>query len=126
MVPRISPGDMLLFFRYSDSILADDIIIYKAGGMAHVGRVVAKGGDSVEVAAEGGLYINGNYKSESEIYFSTYRYEDYVEYPIQLEEGQYFVLADNRENALDSRYYGPVSKQQVLGEVISLMRRGKL
>ena len=126
MVPRISPGDLLLIFRISDTFVADDIIVYQAGGQRHVGRVAAKEGDTVEVKADGGLYINDNYKVEKEIYFDTYSYEEYVEYPVKLNEGQYFVLADNRENALDSRYYGPVSKQQVVGKVISLMRRGKL
>ena len=126
MIPRISPGDLLLVFRIGDSFTVDDIIVYQAGGTKHVGRVVAKEGDTVEIKAEGGLYINDNYKVEKEIYFDTFAYEDYVEYPVTLEEGQYFILTDNRESALDSRYYGPVSKQQIVGKVISLMRRGKL
>ncbi len=126
MTPRISPGDLLLIFRPGNIFLADDIIVYQVEGEKHVGRVVAKEGDSVEIKSDGGLYINDNYKLEKEIYSETYSYKDYVDYPVKLEEGQYFVLGDNRENALDSRYYGPVSGNQIVGKAISLIRRGKL
>ncbi len=126
MKPRISAGDLLLFFRFSDGIAADDIVIYRADGASHVGRIVAKEEDLVEVKPEGGLYINGNYKVEKEIYFDTCPYEEYVEYPLTLDKGQYFILADNREAARDSRYYGAISEEQIVGKVISLMRRGKL
>ena len=85
MVPRVSPGDLVLYFRYDNTYLADDVIIYQAGGKRHIGRIVAAGGDTVEVLPEGGLYINDNYKVEKEIYFDTYTYEDYVEYPVTLE-----------------------------------------
>ena len=126
MVPRVSPGDLILFFRYNDSYLADDVVIYQVSGENHVGRVVAKSGDSVDIADGGGLYINGNYEVENDIYFDTYAFEDFQDYPVALDEGEYFILADNRENAKDSRYYGVVSKEQIVGKVISLMRRGKL
>ena len=126
MVPRISPGDLILFFRFDDDYLADDVVIYQANGEKHVGRVVATSGDTVEIGSEGGLYINGNYEVEQEIYFDTYAFEVYQEYPVTLEDGEYFLLADNRENAKDSRYYGPIPSGQIVGKVISLMRRGKL
>ena len=126
MKPRISAGDLLLYFRLQRDFIADDIVIYQAEGEQHVGRIVAVENDEVEIKPEGGLYINENYKLEKEIFYDTCPYEDYVEYPITLEYGQYFVLADNREAAVDSRYYGPVSENQIVGKVISLMRRGTL
>ena len=37
---------------------------------------------------------------------------------ITLNQGEYFVLADNRDNALDSRWWGPINENLILGKLI--------
>jgi len=40
-------------------------------------------------------------------------------YPeIELKEGQYFVLGDNRTSALDSRAYGPIDRSRFIARVL--------
>lgn len=36
-------------------------------------------------------------------------------------EGQYFVISDNRDNAVDSRFYGPIDESAILGRVQNLV-----
>jgi signal peptidase I len=40
-----------------------------------------------------------------------------------LAPGQYFVMADNRSDACDSRLFGPISKSSVVGEGIAVVAR---
>ena len=41
---------------------------------------------------------------EQNIFYETPQYESDVKYPLQLQEGECFVLGDHREGATDSRY----------------------
>ena len=53
-------------------------------------------------------------------------YQEGITFPVTLQEGQVFVLADDRRQAEDSRIYGPVNRSAVLGKVIGLIRRRNL
>ena len=126
MSPRISAGDLLLYYRLADDYVSGDVMVFQKDGEQYVGRVVARGGDTVEVTEEATLVINGSTVLETDIYYSTPRYENGPEYPVTLAEGEYFILCDYREGARDSRYFGPVNRDEVRGKVITVIRRSGL
>lgn len=126
MSPRISAGDLLLYYRLADDYVSGDVMVFQKDGEQYVGRVVARGGDTVEVTEEATLVVNGSTVLETDIYYSTPRYENGPEYPVTLSEGEYFILCDYREGAWDSRYFGPVSRDEVKGKVITVIRRSGL
>lgn len=45
--------------------------------------------------------------------------------PVRLGPGQYFLMGDNRDNSLDSRAFGPVSRGQILGKAIAVFPTGQ-
>ena len=92
----------------------------------YICRVVARPGDVVEISDAERLVVNGNTIIESNIFYSTPEYTGFVEYPLTLGDDEYFVLADYRKNGADSRFFGAVHKDEILGTVITIMRRNNL
>ena len=126
MSPNLKAGDLLMYYQLNRTFAAQDVVVLKKNDTVYVGRVVAKGGDTVDITDSGSLVINGNTMIESNIYHPTVRYEGFVSYPVTLNEGEYFVLADIRNSGEDSRYYGTVSESEILGKVITAVRRNHL
>lgn len=126
MSPRISAGDLMLYYRLEKSYYSGDVVILKKDGRQYTARIVAKGGDKVEITKESELKVNGSTVIENDIYFKTPQYDSGVTYPVTLGEDEYFLLCDYREGAKDSRYYGAVSSEEIKGKVITVLRRSNL
>ncbi len=89
-------------------------------------RIVAAPGDKVEISDDQRLIVNGNTMIESNIFYPTPEYAGFVDYPLTLGEDEYFVLADSRNGGADSRFFGAVKKDEILGSVITILRRNNL
>mgnify|MGYP002625513473 CR=1 FL=1 len=126
MRPRVDMGDLLLFFRLDRDFRAKEGGALEKDGKRFVGRVAACPGDTVEVTDSETFLLNGYVLVEPEIYEATPRYEGFQEYPVTLGEGEYFILVDARDGGEDSRYYGVVSEKEILGKVVTLVRRNGL
>lgn len=122
MFPSVKDGDLVVFYRLDDQYHASDCLVLDYQGRRQVRRVIAVSGDTVDITEEG-LIINGVLQYEPNIYEKTFRYEDGLDFPITLKEGQVFVLGDARDNAADSRVYGPVNVKDALGKVMMVIRR---
>ena len=89
-------------------------------------RVVAGPGDTVEISESDRLMVNGNNMIENNIFYQTPQYGEFVPYPLKLGENEYFVLADQRNGGADSRFFGAVKEDEILGTVITILRRNNL
>ena len=98
----------------------------KALGQIEAADILGIDPSTVEVPDEGGLIVNGNHMIESNIYSQTTPYVGFVEYPLTLGEDECFVMADHRNGGADSRFFGPVKKSEILGTVITIVRRNNL
>lgn len=126
MSPNIKADDMLLYYHLDRDFHAQDVVILEKNQTMYVGRIVACGGDTVEITDDHQLVINGNTMVETNVYSATPRYEGFVEYPVTLGEGEYFILSDSRNGGEDSRYYGTVAENEIQGKVITVLRRNHL
>ena len=126
MSPRISAGDLLLYYRLADDMVTGDVLVFEKDGEQYVGRIVANPGDTVEVTDQATLVVNGSTVLENDIYYTTPKYDNGPAYPVTLAQDEYFILCDYREGARDSRYFGPVSLAEIKGKVITVVRRSGL
>ena len=122
MMPSCKDGDVVLFDRTQKQYQAGDLVVLSKDGEDQIRRIVAVPGDQVEITEEG-LFINSYLQLEKEITTETLPLEERVSYPIELGKQEYFVLADQRDSAKDSRWYGSVQKEEIKGAVILLLRR---
>ncbi len=126
MSPRLSAGDLMLYYRLEKNIRSQDIVVFEKEGRQYAGRIIARGGDQVEITEASRLEVNGSMVVETDIFYPTPRYGEEVDYPVILNEDEFFILCDYRDGARDSRYFGAVSRDEIKGKVITVIRRSGL
>ena len=86
-------------------------------------RVVGMPGQTIWSIANT-IFINGRPLHERGWYDPRFGQVDSVPIPsTTLGRGQYFVLGDNRSNACDSRFFGPVTETSIIGKGIAILIR---
>lgn len=120
MNPTLNSGDWLTVSAVTNEIESGDIVVITQPNTLNevlIKRVVAKGGDTINIDfIEGIVTVNGVALYEPYIAEATERMGDYV-YPLEIPEGYLFVMGDNRNDSLDSRFkaVGLIDERYVLG-----------
>jgi signal peptidase I len=132
MEPNFNDGDMSLVLERSFSVARFDVIIVGPtfDEKNLIKRVIGLPGEEVVVLPDGEVFI----KEPGQIYpHSIQPIQDDSGYIIarsllilapsgaicrQLPEGCYWVMGDNRSNSHDSRAFGPVKRDNIIGKVL--------
>lgn len=122
MEPNFESGQFLIISRLHyllDAPQVGDVAVFHFPGdteQDYIKRVIAGPGDTIEIR-DAKVIVNGDELSEPYIYeacIST-RCRDNIWY---LEDDEYFMMGDNRNRSSDSRSFGPVSREYIVGEVV--------
>lgn len=95
-----------------------DIVVFNPpdDDKPYIKRIVGLPGDVVEFA-DGNVIVNGMRLNEPYIQEGITRCPGGIcDEPITVPEGHVFVLGDNRRNSEDSRFFGPITVESIIGK----------
>ena len=118
MEPNIRGGQEVQFKQVASSdLLRGDIIVFHSPFSLErqfMKRIVALPGERIEIQ-DGIVLVGGQDILES---YEIRRDTDSLE-PLVLNAGEYFLLGDNRPRSTDSRSWGPVLVENIVGRVVA-------
>ena len=124
MLPTLHDSDHYLLnrwvYHFRTPSRQDIVVIRDPSAKCYaVKRIVGVGGDSVYFK-DGAVYVNGTKLQEPYLPTGTPTYAcgKVQEQLITCGKDQFFLLGDNRMNSADSRVYGPVPRQNILGMIV--------
>ncbi len=121
MSPTLLVGDRVIVnkleYKFKPVKRGDIVAIYSPLEKKNlVKRVIGLEGEVISFSPDGEVFINGEEIQEPYLPENfTVSYDD-SEYEIN--ENEYFVMGDNRNNSADSRVFGPISSEKIFGKVI--------
>ncbi len=143
MLPTLLIGDHLLVNKFiygiripfSGKVLVPykkpergDVVVFrypKDKSVDYIKRVIGTPGDSIEIRTKK-VFVNGEAVQDPHAHISSPAVLSAASSPrdnfgpIKVPEGRIFVMGDNRDNSYDSRFWGFVDQQDILGKAFVL------
>ena len=117
----ITPGPLSKILPYKE-LKRGDVIVFKypnSPDVAYVKRLIGLPGEKVEMVGRT-VYINDKALEENYTQYldSGSVYERHG--PFFVPEGKYFAMGDNRDNSQDSRFWGYVPRDHIIGKALAI------
>ena len=126
MEPSFDDGQYLIIDEISYRLEAPErgeVIVFRYPqnpSQYHIKRIIGLPGETLEIVGGGVIVYNKEHPNgeilDEKYLFSGLKTTGNVK--VSLGDGQYFVLGDNRGSSLDSRRWGPLDKDYIIGRVL--------
>lgn len=116
MNPKYKNNDFMFLNKIIYSfkpIRRGEVIVLKYKNNDLIKRIIGLPNDKIKVE-NGKLYINNKeyYENYINSYTASYDFDEII-----LKDNEYFVMGDNRYNSYDSRNFGTITKNNIIGRV---------
>ena len=112
MYPTLKDKQIVLIKKYNLNLANNDIIVIKKNKKTIIKRLIGLPNDTIKIDKY--VYVNGN--KNDEIITQEQEKSEFF-----LKTGEYFVLGDNRDESIDSRFdeIGIIYEDEIIGKVIN-------
>ena len=118
MDPTLREGDIVVSVK-GGQIRQGDVVAFYYNNRILVKRVIAVGGDVVNIDVDGNVSVNGEALPEPYLREKSAGQSD-LEYPYTVDPNTFFVLGDHRETSVDSRnsLIGCSERSEIGGRIV--------
>ena len=120
MEPGLQPGDIVILMKTRE-VKNGDVCAFYFNNKLLLRRIIAQGGDTVEIDEKGYVKVNGEFLEEDGYISEHALGQCDIEFPFHVPTAQYFVMGDNRDYALDSRAtnFGCIAQDEIYGKPLA-------
>ena len=123
MAPSIRDGDLLIYYRIDRDYKAGEVVVCEINNKKYILRIAGVPGDYIEIDKEEGKLLVNSTPEEHISYYSTIKDDNKkIKYPYRVGKNEYFLINDYHTFTDDSRKFGSVSEDKILGKVIGKLQ----
>ncbi len=108
-------------YRFREPVRGEVVVFHYPNDPSQyfIKRVIGLPGETVEIADGEVKIYNDEFENGKILDESTYLDQDFTAaaQTVTLKTNEYYLMGDNRSSSLDSRFFGPVNYEQVVGRV---------
>ena len=122
---NLETGDIVVFYPAENELkkgidlILDSLNIVKLvnpelADVVYIKRIVGKGGDRIRISESGKIFVNEI--QDNRYVINNISLSEHID--ITIPNNQYFLMGDNVENSIDSRSYGLINEEYIVGEAV--------
>jgi len=117
MEPTLSNLNLVLVNRFDRNFEVDEIVLLNRNGSSYIKRIVAVSGQSVVFNEESSLFWIDNERYFESCFDCFHGLNELFSNEVEVPESSFFVIGDNFDNSIDSRVWGFITEDEIVGRI---------